>query len=215
MVGRTRTRRRGLACDRPQQVAVAEHPDRAQRRASGVDREGGVDLPEDHTGEGRRGRLLVGVVEAGVRAGRVVGVPAGLGHCGETAQALRTFGLQDRVNHLTADGAAMRGFLTGSKLRGLQVLLRDPVNLAYLGLEVIELSGNRRLVAVVAPPHKLLTGFLFRLALGDLRGRDLGLDRRSADDRATESGHGGVDDLGALLSRPAVDTGGDDDDLCS
>ena len=64
----------------------------------------------------------------GVRAGRVVGVPAGLGHCGEAAQLLRAFGLQDCENHLTADGAAMRGFLTGSKLRGLQVLLRDPVN---------------------------------------------------------------------------------------
>ena len=49
---------------------------------------------------------------------------------GETAQALRTFGLQDRVNHLTAGGPAMREFLTGRELPGVQVLLRDPVSLA-------------------------------------------------------------------------------------
>jgi phosphoglycerate kinase len=49
---------------------------------------------------------------------------------GETAQALRTFGSQDRVNHLTADGPAMREFLAGRKLPGVQVLLRDPASLA-------------------------------------------------------------------------------------
>jgi phosphoglycerate kinase len=49
---------------------------------------------------------------------------------GETAQALRTFGSQDRVNHLTAGGPAMREFLAGGELPGVQVLLRDPVSLA-------------------------------------------------------------------------------------
>ena len=49
---------------------------------------------------------------------------------GETAQALRTFGLQDRVNHLSAGGPAMREFLTGRELPVVQVLLRNPVSLA-------------------------------------------------------------------------------------
>jgi phosphoglycerate kinase len=42
---------------------------------------------------------------------------------GETAQALRRFGLQDRVNHVSTGGEAMLAFLEGRPLPGLQVLL--------------------------------------------------------------------------------------------
>jgi phosphoglycerate kinase len=45
---------------------------------------------------------------------------------GETAESLRRFGLQDRVNHLSTGGGAMLEFLEGRELPGVQVLLRDP-----------------------------------------------------------------------------------------
>jgi phosphoglycerate kinase len=45
---------------------------------------------------------------------------------GETVQALLRFGLQDRVNHLSTGGPAMREFLEGRELPGVQVLQRDP-----------------------------------------------------------------------------------------
>jgi 3-phosphoglycerate kinase len=44
---------------------------------------------------------------------------------GETLQALRDFGLQDRVNHLSTGGTAMLGFLEGRRLPGMEVLLRE------------------------------------------------------------------------------------------
>jgi phosphoglycerate kinase len=44
---------------------------------------------------------------------------------GETVQALRRFGLDDRVSHLSADGDAMLEFLEGRELPGVQVLLRN------------------------------------------------------------------------------------------
>ena len=49
---------------------------------------------------------------------------------GETAQTLRMFGSQDRVDHLTVGGPAMHEFLIGRELPGVQVLLRDAVSLA-------------------------------------------------------------------------------------
>jgi phosphoglycerate kinase len=42
---------------------------------------------------------------------------------GETSQALRRFGLQDRVNHLSNAGGAMLALLEGRQLPGLQVLM--------------------------------------------------------------------------------------------
>jgi phosphoglycerate kinase len=44
---------------------------------------------------------------------------------GETVQALRRLGLQDRVNHLSTGGPAMLEFLEGRELPGVQVLQRD------------------------------------------------------------------------------------------
>ena len=44
---------------------------------------------------------------------------------GETVQALRHFGLQDRINHLSAGGTAMLEFLEGRRLPGVEVLLHE------------------------------------------------------------------------------------------
>ena len=44
---------------------------------------------------------------------------------GETVAALRRFGLQDRVNHLSAGGTAMLELLAGRELPGVQPLLRN------------------------------------------------------------------------------------------
>ncbi len=43
---------------------------------------------------------------------------------GQTAQALRSFGLQDHVSHLSTGGAATLEFLEGRELPGVQALLR-------------------------------------------------------------------------------------------
>ena len=43
---------------------------------------------------------------------------------GQTAQALRSFGLQDHVSHLSTAGAATLQFLEGRELPGVQALLR-------------------------------------------------------------------------------------------
>jgi phosphoglycerate kinase len=52
---------------------------------------------------------------------------------GETVEALRMSGLQDRVNHVSTGGAAMREFLEGHDLPGVQALLRGPVTAAARG----------------------------------------------------------------------------------
>jgi 3-phosphoglycerate kinase len=44
---------------------------------------------------------------------------------GETVAALRRFGLADRVNHVSAGGAAMLELLAGRELPGVQPLLRS------------------------------------------------------------------------------------------
>ena len=46
---------------------------------------------------------------------------------GETVQALRSYGLQDRVSHLSTGGGATLEFLEGRELPGVQALLRTPV----------------------------------------------------------------------------------------
>jgi 3-phosphoglycerate kinase len=43
---------------------------------------------------------------------------------GETVQALRTFGLDDRVSHLSTGGGATLELLEGRELPGVQALLR-------------------------------------------------------------------------------------------
>jgi phosphoglycerate kinase len=46
---------------------------------------------------------------------------------GETVDAVRQFGLEERVNHLSTGGQAMLAFLEGRELPGLEALRRDPV----------------------------------------------------------------------------------------
>lgn len=75
---------------------------------------------------GPMGRFELPQFAAGTRevAGAVAAAPATtVVGGGETVQALRGFGLQDQVNHVSSGGAAMLEFLEGRELPGVEVLL--------------------------------------------------------------------------------------------
>jgi phosphoglycerate kinase len=63
------------------------------------------------------GTRAIGAAVASTRATTVVGG-------GETVEAMRSFGLQDRVSHLSTGGGATLEFLEGRELPGVHALLR-------------------------------------------------------------------------------------------